>query len=969
VKLLRLKADGFGPLRGEWKFDANRLSLVVDDNERGKSSLLAALAAGLYGLDDDRRTHRVVTPLDRWRPWDGGAYRLELDLESGNQRLTIKRDFGRGTVEVWNDRGQDVTAEYRAGKDEYPVGQKLLGLDASEFEKCALVRQNELEAVVPGDEKARRISTLHARLENAADTRVGDTNATEALQVLTAAAANYTSRELDSTLSADNAIKRLEVMTGLLEGDVKQLEHDYSQIAAPLEELSKLGEAEKDARGALTMLETERRETLANEVRRQLEVNLRHQTELEKLKAEAAGLEAAAGLPAGAETDLRESVAKLEEAMRSLDALEARRREEQARERGTLHAEAESLGSYVLCTAADADRAVALAAELRRVEEEDTRLRTDVFGLRDTLAGKGYEPERIQTLTARFEKLGEEQNRLLRSQSELALAFQTEVADLERMRTESTEMLRGIDAVRSSRRVPGWILFTLGAGAAIGGGVMLFLKLDTNLAMVLLSGGGIVMVAGGVLLANAAGARKNDRELALRQLSDAQRRINQLRSQRAETEVGLNEMSRAMNYRDPVELMREWSEFTRMMEASAPVRDAHQKMVLLEDRRRAAHDEGRRLLERSGGGDPSPDRLDETAQGIRKLVAVRQKMADTEKSWSWIDDEKKVAEAAATGLSERAVKILASAGITYDPSVPWGPQVEALADRSRGRARHALLTTELIPQAERRVLPDKSRVELENQLQLLESQRAAAPATGVRGAGEIEMESRQRRETLDELQQRREEKREQVQAVYSRFHREHPDKVEQLRRAEQALVRARRFKRAIELARETIQSVAQETHRKWADHLNARVAELLAGVGAGIEQVRFGEDLDFSVTVPGGQQMARGRAVQTLSAGARDQLHLAVRLAVSEYLSRGRDPLPLLIDDAFATSDDTRTRLGVKLLLEHFSKQHQVVLVTCHRNRYESMAREDRALFDERVQWLELGATKSVAAESAAKSE
>src|SRR5262249_55219874 len=161
--------------------------------------------AALYGLDDDRRTHRVVTPLERWRPWDNGAFKVELDLESDGRRLTIKRDFGRGAIEVWNDKGQDVTEEFRSGKDEYPVGQKLLGLDAAESEKCAPARRGELDGVGPGEERARRMSTLHARLENAADTRVGDTNATEALQVLAGAAANYTSRELESTLSVENA--------------------------------------------------------------------------------------------------------------------------------------------------------------------------------------------------------------------------------------------------------------------------------------------------------------------------------------------------------------------------------------------------------------------------------------------------------------------------------------------------------------------------------------------------------------------------------------------------------------------------------------------------------------------------------------------------------------------------------------------------------------------------------------------
>jgi len=55
---------------------------------------------------------------------------------------------------------------------------------------------------------------------------------------------------------------------------------------------------------------------------------------------------------------------------------------------------------------------------------------------------------------------------------------------------------------------------------------------------------------------------------------------------------------------------------------------------------------------------------------------------------------------------------------------------------------------------------------------------------------------------------------------------------------------------------------------------------------------------------------ARGKAVSAaLLRGAR-QLYLAVRLAISEYLSRGRSPLPFLLDDVFATSDDERRAPG-----------------------------------------------------------
>jgi uncharacterized protein YhaN len=74
---------------------------------------------------------------------------------------------------------------------------------------------------------------------------------------------------------------------------------------------------------------------------------------------------------------------------------------------------------------------------------------------------------------------------------------------------------------------------------------------------------------------------------------------------------------------------------------------------------------------------------------------------------------------------------------------------------------------------------------------------------------------------------------------------------------------------------------------------------------------------------------------------------------VSEFLSRDQATLPVLLDDVFATSDDRRALAGLKLLLGDYGKRHQVVLLTCHRKRFEVMAANEPDLFRERVQWLE----------------
>jgi DNA repair exonuclease SbcCD ATPase subunit len=963
MRLLRLKVDGFGPLRGEYRFNPGRVTLVVDRNETGKSTLLAAISAALYGLDDDRRSHKVVTPVDRWRPWDGGPYRIELELECEGEVITVKRDFERGTVEVWDERGREVTASFREGKEDFPVGKKLLGLDAGEFEKCALVRQGELDQVVPGDEKARRGGTLQARLESAADTRGGDTSAAETLQVLQGALRRYTSDEVDFTGTVENAIARLELKRETIASELKTLDHDRQQVSGPLDALAGLGAEEQAAREAIARLEAERRAAVTGDLARRVDEHRGRRESLARLRAEAESLAPYWHLPVNAEADLRETIVKHEAALKNLAAREARRLEEQGRRRGELEATLESLRVHEGCSIEDADRLVALAAELRRLAEDEERLCGEIAGLRDSLGQRGYEPTRVETLAARFGSLDEEQQKLLGGQAARALAFQTEVADLEQTRTGNTETLRQIDAHRAGRKLPGWFLAALGVGATIAGGVLLGIGGDPRIGTSLLGGGLVFGLLGVVLVALAEGARREERLQALRQLTDAQRRINALRTQRAESEVGLEELAGRLGYRAAVELMRDWNEYQSMQDESNPVQRAQNRLEALEARRLETLAEARRRLDRAGGGPPEPAHLESVAAGIRHLAAVRQSLAELEKSWSWVDEEKRLDEAAVAGLQERAVRILQLAGLSYDSGLPWSEHVRELAERSRLRARLALLTDELIPQAEQRLAPDAEVADLESQLAALEAEAGAPLDPGAAGpprpALDLDREVRSQREIIELVQRKRGDLRQQVDEVVRRAAVREPELLAEQARIELALERARRFKRVVELAATTIQEVALETHRRWADFLNRRVCELLAAMGAQVDQVRFGEDLDFSLRLRDGQQSARGKALLQLSTGARDQLHLAVRLAISEFLSKPANPLPLLLDDVFANSDDERTRAGMRVLAGTLARDHQVIMMTCHRHRHEHLASLDPDVWAAGVQWLELKETES----------
>lgn len=72
-----------------------------------------------------------------------------------------------------------------------------------------------------------------------------------------------------------------------------------------------------------------------------------------------------------------------------------------------------------------------------------------------------------------------------------------------------------------------------------------------------------------------------------------------------------------------------------------------------------------------------------------------------------------------------------------------------------------------------------------------------------------------------------------------------------------------------------------------------------------------------------------------LSRGTQEQIYLALRLGTLDYLDRGRETLPLVLDEALVHWDEDRRR-SLYTVLRELAHRRQVILFTCH----ESFARE-----------------------------
>jgi uncharacterized protein YhaN len=82
----------------------------------------------------------------------------------------------------------------------------------------------------------------------------------------------------------------------------------------------------------------------------------------------------------------------------------------------------------------------------------------------------------------------------------------------------------------------------------------------------------------------------------------------------------------------------------------------------------------------------------------------------------------------------------------------------------------------------------------------------------------------------------------------------------------------------------------------------------------------------------------RNFPVQSLSRGTREQLLLAVRLAVVKKLAGEGVLLPVILDDAIVNFDEDRASAAVELLLELAGQGQQVLFLTCHKHLVQLFA-------------------------------
>ncbi len=143
---------------------------------------------------------------------------------------------------------------------------------------------------------------------------------------------------------------------------------------------------------------------------------------------------------------------------------------------------------------------------------------------------------------------------------------------------------------------------------------------------------------------------------------------------------------------------------------------------------------------------------------------------------------------------------------------------------------------------------------------------------------------------------------------------------------------------ALDLAEQALAEAGRQMQSRFAPLVSHEAGKLLKDLTGGrYTGIYFDREMRFSVQPA---DSLEPRALEYLSEGTKNQVYLAVRLAICRLALGEEDPCPLILDDVLLTFDDTRAKRAMRLLLE-LARERQILMFTCS-GREEKLLREIR---------------------------
>ncbi|MFQ5503213.1 MAG: AAA family ATPase [Planctomycetota bacterium] len=884
----RVRVENFGVLSGPLSVELGPgINLVHGRNESGKSTLMRAIWNALTlhaSVRGDRR--------DCFVPHDGGIPEVEVVFEHEGRSYQVAKCFKgkRGTTRLIR-RNEDGSVEDSSGDEAETLLRAALGLSPRQNHRSGerelgiwpliWVRQERARTDPSDDLNTGSLSSLSGRLEELTSEVLGGAGAEGLFLRVREEYERYFTSTGREKKSADAPLGDARLALAEASREFQELEARNNEH---LEDVERLASTAKD----LADLEAE-----LPELARTLEEARRAERRTEDLRVKVSLAEKERQLAERAAHELRHWLARRGDLRRELARASA--------ERDHWLERAEVAAGRLARHDAELAKLDREKAETARAKEESEREWSHVRRQRDCVLA-------VQVLNS------------LRQRSAQAAALEelieehAERLDLQRVDEETLEEVERLErAARADRRA------VENAATAVHVRALRDVKLRID-------GGELALGAGETLMV------KDASLLGIEDLIELEVRpkhvdVQALQAAMEESEAALSRKLQELGAKDPAEARRLAVERQRLVELLDAEEDkleflAPDGVATLEEELEAAtqtlalaREELAQHREPESTEDPQELELRLTAAELANDEArgrYEQTTSSVEELLSWsasLVEAKTSAETRAREWGRRIDKLLAS--IAQEEQAHGSDE-----DLEEERARRE---TEL----ERREL---EHARLARELEASSCRKGTEEALAVLEAA---------RARLVELRSEHDRLRGRLQAGQLFGLHEKLEKAEQRRRlARLELERWEERAAAASLLYETLDQCRADAHQSCLDPLRKTLEPLLAELFPEC-RVEFDERLrlkELGRTPPSGSDSDVDISrFEALSSGTREQLAVLVRLGMALVLA-GDGTLPVILDDSFVGSDDTRFA-ALARVLNRVSRQLQIILFSWNRDR------------------------------------
>lgn len=934
----RADIAGFGRLSGICEFPQGKCAVLCQSNEYGKSTLADAILYTLYGFPSAKEKRAGLKPRERCRPWNAGiadnGYSVELQIDGvGAGAYRLRACFSKQQPFELTDlaSGKSVSLEGSS------FGRKFLGMPLNSFTECFFLRQDEYETDGSRDELLQIIEEAAVSNRHAHDSPVRN-----ALNALSECRLHF--EEFSSgPVVPENLLRNIEKRLATSRSSLEELRQQVAQRAGEMAQAQRLDAAIEALKERQVVLEVACLQAEAAEIEDLLRQQESHETIVRQNQQRMTELEAYNRFDPALRSEVQQLYAEWLAAKRRLEEVGS---SSATREDPGTKAPASAEHDLVPQPEIDILRSLRLA--FQQCKEALASRTSECLRLRDELTNAGVPASELDELCATNETFSISEMKLISTWETQRAGFQSELAEVRQKHSETAARAAAAKANRERLRIS-YSSSVVGAAILVAIGFLLCLMHGLWGPAVWLGSLSLVGAVGCsavcfLFVHKIREQSSNELEPALADEISASAEVRRCQEQLETLDSQLNDqLERRQLQTQDIAQLRQLVTWTQL---AAPLRAAQDG---LNQCRRNLDEVANEICNRVRTVLPSaqPDELE--LEQIDRVVetisadAQRQQSAASERSEA--DRVRSETEALGSVLENLAGRLEQLIQVAVPDDLPLDQRIDIFLEGCDHAVRlHTLAESDT---GQLQLLPTDRVSELRNRLEsitrrlgeTLSSRCLALPSDAPgrpRSAFQDELEKL--KAEREELRLRRSSAFSECDRVAEMWRREGPRLEAEVERLEDFRREVIEFRDAVLTAHREMSAVADQVYNRWAAALNTALNRLLPIMTPHFSDAEFDEDLELSVYSREAGRRLSSKELLHLSKGARDQLALCVRIAISEYLSAHVGDLPIILDEPFAHWDDERFTHAMEFLVQ-LAKQRQVIVLSCHNWRYEMLGR------------------------------